>query len=43
MQRGLKAFSHETLANVFDGLRTTVERAGDLRIGPVRAIRIRLE
>jgi hypothetical protein len=42
-QRGLKACRHETLAKVFDGLRTTVERAGDLRIGPVRAIRLRLK
>ena len=43
MQRGLAAFGHETLAHIFDGLRTTVERVGDLHIGPVRAIRIRLE
>jgi hypothetical protein len=43
MQRGLEACGHETLANVFDGVRTTVERVGNLRIGPVRAIRIRLE
>ena len=43
MQRDLKTFGHETLANVFDGLRATVERVGDLCIGPARAIRIRLE
>jgi len=43
MQRDLETFGHETLANVFDSLRATVECVGDLRIGPVWAIRIRLE
>jgi hypothetical protein len=43
MQRALETFGHETLAHVFDGWRATVERIGDLRIGPVRAIHIRLE
>ena len=43
MQRDLKTFGHETLAHVFDGLCATVDGVGDLRIGPVWAIRIRLE
>jgi hypothetical protein len=43
MQRNLETFGHETLANVFNGLCATVERVGDLGIGPGRAIRIRLE
>jgi hypothetical protein len=43
VERILKPFGHETLPNVFDGFRATVERVGDLHIGPVGSIRICLE
>jgi len=39
----LKPFRHQTLSNVFDGFRATVEGVRDRRIGPVRSIRIGLE
>ena len=43
MERDLKAVCHEALPHVFDGLRATVERVSNLRIGPVGSICICLE
>ena len=38
-----KTFGHETLANVLNGFCTTVEGVGDLRVRPLRSIRICLK
>jgi hypothetical protein len=43
VERDLKPFGHETLPNVFYGLRATIECVSDLRIRPVGPIRICLE
>jgi hypothetical protein len=43
IERDLEPLGHEAFPNVFHGFRATVEGIGDLGVGPVRSVGIRLD